>query len=91
MLTREDLIGLGIQPGPIFAKIFKSVKESSSKEDALAIAKAIQAGTFVPERKESVVFVRGSVWWWLKKHPSMQDLSGSELRRMISEGAVRLN
>lgn len=93
MLSKDDLVGLGITPGPAFAKIFKAVKSCKTKDEALAIATAIRDGTFqAPEHKTRVIDPDSCMHWFIDKRAFWPgDPSISEVRRMLEQGAITLN
>jgi hypothetical protein len=99
MLTKEDLVGLGMTPGPLFAQVFKAVKSARTKEEAIAIAMAIRDGTFTrKERQTKVIDPDSCLHWFLENRswlPSGENRghepSISEIRRMLEQGSITFN
>lgn len=89
-LTRSDLEALGIPAGQIFAKIFRATR-GLDRETALVIAQQIHLGIHQPIVHKAVRVIPGSVWAWMIAHPCLSSESKSEVRRMIEQGAIRLN
>jgi len=100
MLNKNDLVGLGITPGPLFSKVFKAVKAAKTKEEALAIAVAIRDGTL--EKKERIVkkIDPDSVLVWAIESrdcfPALEQTTGvdnsmSAVRRMFEQQTMTLN
>lgn len=98
ILTKEDLFSIGIKPGPLLAKVFRELKNAApkTKEEALAIAKAVADGTWVKPEQVSRAIQPGSVLAWLCDFPwcpsTQQEAtaSNSEKRRMLENKAVTL-
>lgn len=99
MLSKDDLVGLGMTPGPLFAQVFKAVKACKTKEEALAVAVAIRDGTFVrKERQTKVIDPDSCLHWFLENRswlPSSENRGAepsiSEIKRMLDQGAITLN
>jgi hypothetical protein len=99
MLSKDDLVGLGMTPGPLFAQVFKAVKAAKTKDEAIAIAVAIRDGTFVRKERQTKVIDPESVLHWLLENRSWlpsgesrgEPPSISEINRMLSQGAITLN
>jgi|SRR5688572_4702364 len=97
-LTRADLDSLQIPAGEVFGRIFKATR-GMSREDALVVAQEIHLGTWVPPQRESRKIKMGSVLEFFVKLPFIPSTtapnpmwaSKSDLRRMIEQGAIRLN
>lgn len=89
-LTKSDLISLGIPPGEVFGKIFK-VTSGLCKEDAVEVAKQIRDGTWNTFKVKGVKLTQDSVWAFFVAHPCFTDFSRGEIKRMIEQGAIRLN
>jgi hypothetical protein len=89
-LAKQDLLDLGIQPGEIFALIFR-VTKGMDREDALGVAQQIRDGVWAPPKRQTVKMTVGSVWHWLAKHPCIAGESNSQVLRWINEGAISLN
>jgi hypothetical protein len=99
-LTSKDLVDLGIKPGPIFRKIFVATA-GLLRETALALAVSIRDDDVVPARgtKMGPRIKPGSIFAWLvalpfvpaTSAPNPMWASNSEKRRMIEQGAIRLN
>lgn len=97
MVTREELLALGVKAGPILGEIFKATKNCSSKEEALSIAISIRDGTWKkPERQNKIIDTNSVLHWLLsfKFCPSTQQefpASLTERRRMLDQCAVTIN
>lgn len=89
VLTRADLEALGITPGKLFGVIFKATRDMS-RDDAIATAQSIRNGTWKPPERQSIKLIAGSTWDWFINHPCFS-FSRTEIRRMIEQGAIRLN
>lgn len=89
VLTKTDLEALGIPPSKLFGVIFKATR-GMNREDAIATAVAIKNGVWQPTKYQAVKLVTGSVWEWFINHPCFS-FSRTEIRRMIEQGAIRLN
>jgi hypothetical protein len=96
-LTRADLDALHIPAGEAFGRIFKATR-GMTKENALVVAQEIHLGTWVPPQREDRTMKAGSVWAFFTslQLPSMAApnpmwASKTEVRRMIEQGAIRLN
>lgn len=97
-LTRTDLVELNIPAGEIFGRIFKATR-GMSREQALVVAKEIHLGTWVAPQRENRKMKVGSIWEFFSKLPFMPSItapnpmwaSNSDIRRMIEQGAIRLN
>lgn len=89
-LTKSDLIALGIPVGEVFGKIFKATS-GLSKQDATEIAKQIHDGTWSPQKIKGAKLGPNSVWVFFVTHPCLTDFSRGEIKRMIEQGAIRLN
>jgi len=90
LLTKADLKQLGIPPGEVFGKIFKATK-NLSKQEAIEVAKQIHNNTWNPVKVQSAKLGPNSVWVFIVTHPSLSGESRSGIRRMIEQGAIRLN
>lgn len=95
MITTQDLIDMGIKPGPIFAKIFKATKECTTKESAIEIANAIVNGTFACVKATAQV-KEGSALEYLLNFPFCPSTQGgfasnAEKRRLLENKAVLIN
>jgi hypothetical protein len=97
-LTRADLDALLIPAGEVFGRIFKATR-GMTREEALVVAQEIHLGTWIaPERADRSMKV-GSVWEFFVNLPWMPSTaapnpmwaSKSDVRRMIEQGAIRLN
>jgi len=99
MLTKDDLLGLGISPGPMFSTIFKAAKAAKTKEEAIAIAVAIRDGNFVRQERLVKTIDPDSVLHWCldnkRLFPSAEkrgnEPSISEVKRMLEQGAITMN
>lgn len=98
-LTRADLDALHIPVGEVFGRIFKHTR-GMTREEALVVAQQIHLGTWVPPQREDRKMKPGSVWeFFATKFPFLPSMaapnpmwaSKSEARRMIEQGAIRLN
>lgn len=97
-LTRADLDALHIPAGEVFGRIFKATR-GMSRDEALVVAQQIHLGTWVPPQREDRRMKPGSVWEWFVNLPWMPSMSApnpmwaskSDIRRMIEQGAIRLN
>lgn len=97
-LTRADLDALQIPAGEAFGRIFKATR-GMSKDEALVVASQIHLGTWVPPQREDRKMKTGSVWEFFVNLPFVPSMaapnpmwaSKSEVRRMIEQGAIRLN
>ena len=97
-LTRADLDALHIPAGEVFGRIFKATR-GMTKENALVVAQEIHLGTWVPPQREDRKMKAGSVWEFFVNLPWVPSMSApnpmwaskSEIRRMIEQGAIRLN
>lgn len=97
-LTRADLDALHIPAGEVFGKIFKATR-GMLKDEALVVAVAIHKGTWIAPERESRSMKPGSVWEFFCNLPFLPSMtapnptwaSKSEMRRMIEQGAIRLN
>jgi hypothetical protein len=95
MLTSQDLKDMGLTPGPMFAKIFKAVKECKTKESALEIANAIVNGTFA-SFNATISVIEGSALDFLLSFPFCPSSQGgfasnAEKRRILENKAVIIN
>lgn len=95
MLTTKDLIDMGLKPGPVFAKIFKAIKECETKEAALEIANAIVNGTF-QNFKTAIEVKEDSALEFLLNFPFCPSSQGgfasnAEKRRLLENKAVTIN
>lgn len=98
LLTKNDLVGLGITPGPLFSQIFKDTKSCKNMEEAIAVATAIRDGTFVKsERKTKIIDTDSVLHWCLERKKFFPSSEGniepsiSEVRRMLEQGAITFN
>lgn len=100
MLTKDDLMGLGMTPGPLFAQVFKAIKACRTKEEAVSVAVAIRDGTFERKKKEGVEIADDSVLAWAiaNRHwfPVLEQTTGVEnsvsaIRRMFEQRTLTLN
>lgn len=97
-LTRADLDALLIPAGEVFGRIFKATR-GMTRDDALVVAQQIHLGTWVPPEREDRRMKAGSVWEFFVKLPFIPSTnapnpmwaSKSDVRRMIEQGAIRLN
>jgi len=97
-LTRADLDAMLIPAGEVFGRIFKATR-GMSREEALVVAQEIHLGTWMPPQREDRSMKVGSVWEFFVKLPFIPSMtapnpmwaSKSEVRRMIEQGAIRLN
>ena len=89
-LTKSDLIALGIPIGEVFGKIFKATS-GLSKQEALEVARKIHEGTWNPQKIKGAKLGSNSVWAFFVVHPCLTDFSRGEIKRMIEQGAIRLN
>ncbi len=97
-LTKADLEALHIPAGEAFGRIFKHTK-GMSREEALVVAQQIHLGTWSSPKRENRKMIAGSVWEFMASLPFIPSTtapnpmwaSKSDLRRMIEQGAVRLN
>lgn len=89
-LTRADLETLHIPAGQVFGRIFKATR-GMSRDEALVVAQQIHLGTWIAPEHKSIKVLDGSVWAWFVAHPLFADISKAEKRRMIEQGAIRLN
>ena len=102
MITKDDLAGLGISPGPLFGKIFQAAKVAKTKEEALAIAVAIRDGTFEAKPRQPKLVDHASClhWFVTKQSEGVLFFPSSEggvapsiscLKRMLDQGAITVN
>lgn len=100
MLTKDDLTGLGISPGPLFAQIFKAIKPCKTKEEALSVAVAVRDGTFERKKREVSEIPADSVLAWAVENrhwfPVLEQTTGCEnsvsaIRRMFEQRTITLN
>lgn len=99
MLIKDDLLTLGISPGPMFGTIFKAVKNCATKEEAISIAIAIRDSTFIRPEKTTKIINPDSVLHWCLEHRHLfpqepglfGDMSISGVHRMLEQGAITIN
>lgn len=97
-LTSDDLQTLLIPRGEVWALIFRATR-GMPKDEALVVAQQIHLGTWVPPERESRKIKPGSVWEFFVNLPFVPATaapnpmwaSKSDVRRMIEQGAIRLN
>lgn len=100
-LTRADLQILGIPPSALHGKIFKATR-GMSKQDAAVVALKIFSGEWIEpasRARDKVINNPNSVINWLIRQdfvpsitaPNPMWASKSDKRRMLAQGAIRIN
>jgi len=97
-LTRTDLDALHIPAGEVFGKIFKATR-GLARDEAMAVAISIRDGTWLPPAHESRAVKVGTILHHLLNVPFIPSTSApnpmwaskSEVRRMLEQGAIRIN
>lgn len=97
-LTSTDLQDLHIPRGEAWAKIFRATRGMSFNE-AVLVAHQIHLGMWTPPEREGRKIKPGSVWEFFVNLPFVPSTtapnpmwaSKSDVRRMIEQGAIRLN